>query len=105
MSDEDEILMAEIRRIAAEQKAFYEELKGENARAAVILAVSSLEDELERVLRSMFPDDLSDKLWKEIAGPGLKPFGSLKARADNGNPPPEFVFSPTHVTVIVRPAT
>ena len=28
-----------------------------------------------------------------------------KALRDNGNPPPEFAFSPTHVTVIVRPAT
>ena len=28
-----------------------------------------------------------------------------KALQDNGNPPPEFAFSPTHVTVIVRPAT
>ena len=27
-----------------------------------------------------------------------------KALEDNGNPPPEFDFSPTHVTVIVRPA-
>ena len=27
-----------------------------------------------------------------------------KALRDNGNPPPEFAFSPTHVTVIVRPA-
>ena len=28
-----------------------------------------------------------------------------QALQDNGNPPPEFAFSPTHVTVIVRPAT
>ena len=28
-----------------------------------------------------------------------------KALQDNGNPPPEFAFFPTHVTVIVRPAT
>ena len=27
-----------------------------------------------------------------------------KALRDNGNPPPEFAFSPTHVTVIVRSA-
>jgi ATP-dependent DNA helicase RecG len=27
-----------------------------------------------------------------------------KALAENGNPPPEFTFSPTHVAVIVKPA-
>jgi hypothetical protein len=71
-----------LRKEAAEQKAFYDELAGESPRAAVILAVASLEDELERLIRSKFPGETSRTLWKKIAGPGFTPLGSLSAKAD-----------------------
>ena len=83
MTDDDEdALREEIRKVAAELKAYYDELEGESPRAAAILAVASLDDELERLIRYKFPPDLDDKLWKKIAGPGFTPLGTLKAKAD-----------------------
>lgn len=66
-----------------EMMAFYDELNGESARAAAILAASGLDDELEKLLLKKFPDTLDKKFWKkQICGPGFTPLGSFKAKAD-----------------------
>lgn len=82
MSDNDDSISEQIRSAATELKEFYDELRGESPRAAAILAVASLEDEIERLVRSRFPEETSNRLWNKIAGPGFTPLGSLKAKAD-----------------------
>lgn len=78
----DKSLKDEIRSAINDLNSYYNELAGESPRAAAILAVASLEDELERLLASKFPPDISSNLWKDIAGPGFTPLGSFKARVD-----------------------
>jgi hypothetical protein len=80
MSDDGD-LRNELQRATNEINSYYNELAGESPRAAAILAVASLEDELERLVASKFPG-VSRTLWKEIAGPGFTPLGSFKARVD-----------------------
>jgi hypothetical protein len=82
MQDDDEVTLEDIRAAANEINSYFNELAAESARAAAILAVASLEDELERLLASKFPSGVSRTLWKQIAGPGLTPLGSFKARVD-----------------------
>lgn len=65
--------------IIGEVVAYFDELDGESPRAAAILAVAALEDELDALLRSKFPPSTSNTRWKLIAGPE-KPFGSLEAK-------------------------
>jgi hypothetical protein len=77
---EDDDLLEDVLKAVVENNAYYEELEGESPRAAAILAVASLEDELGRLIRSKFPPALTDKAWKDIAGPGFTPLGSYKAR-------------------------
>jgi hypothetical protein len=70
-------------RVFDEIKARYDELGGESARAAAILSVSLLEDELESLILKKFPADLSERLWhKKICGPGHTPLGTFSAKAD-----------------------
>jgi hypothetical protein len=52
----------------------------ESLRAAAILAVSSLEGELEKLILMKFPRDISHQTWKTIAGAGPTPLGSFKAK-------------------------
>jgi len=81
-SDDSPFLRAALEQVAAELEAYYAELNGESPRAAAILAMASIEDELERLIRRKFPHEISNKLWKRICGPGLTPFGTFKAKAD-----------------------
>ena len=82
MTNDDDALSEELGRIYDEIKAYFDELVGESPRAAAILAVASLEDELDALLRSKFPHTISNPTWKRIAGPGPTPFGNLKAKTD-----------------------
>ena len=79
--EQDDALLEDLRKAVREVTAYYEELEGESPRAAAILAVAGLEDELERLLLTKFPG-VSKKTWEEIAGPGFRPLGSFKARND-----------------------
>ena len=72
----------EIQRYVEDAKAYFDELHGESARAAAILAVASLDDVLEELLLTRFPQPLDKKLKKKVFGPGLKPFGTYTAKAD-----------------------
>ena len=74
----DEELSNDLRQAVAEVTAYYQELDGESPRAAAVLAVSSLHDELEKLVRTKFPK-ASHKTWERIAGPGFTPLGSFKA--------------------------
>jgi len=82
MTDEWVDLSDELSGVLDELTAYYDELEGESPRAAAILAVASMEDELDLLLRSKFPDTTSNTAWKSISGSGPKPFGSLKAKTD-----------------------
>ena len=75
-------LSDDLRQAWDDIQAYYDELNGESSRAAVILAVASLEDELERLILKKFPSDLSPKVWKRVCGPGHSPLGSFKAKSD-----------------------
>ena len=77
--DREELLKA-----VEEINAYYAELEGESPRAAAILSVSSLEDELESLLLKQFSRTITPKAWKDIAGPGPTPLGSFKAKNDFG---------------------
>jgi hypothetical protein len=78
---EDDDLIGDIRNAVVERNAYFQELEGESPRAAAILAVASLEDELEKLLLSKFPKSITRQIWKNIAGP-TGPLGSYKARND-----------------------
>ena len=92
--DNDDELRAALEVAHDEIQAYYGELEGESPRAAAILAATSLEDELEALVRRQFPAVIIDegdndqerrkkgKLWGRISGPGHKPLGSAKAKAD-----------------------
>jgi len=81
MTGVEPTLREELNRVIAEVRSYYDELEGESPRAAAVLAVAALEDELDALLRSKFPRETSDKKWGKIAGPA-SPLGSLKAKAD-----------------------
>lgn len=75
-------LEPELRAVIEERIAFYAELEGQSPRAAVILAVASLEDQIMALIRTKFPEDVDEELWRAIAGSGHSPLGSMKAKAD-----------------------
>ncbi len=83
MSGDDELidddLVEDLGKAYEEISAYFDELEGESARAAAVLAVAALEDQLELLIHSKFPG-ASQKVWKQIAGPGLTPLGSFKTR-------------------------
>ncbi len=83
MADQDDGTATDLgdvfRRVSAELTAFYDELEKGSPRAAAVLAVTALEDALEDLLRTKFPE-ATDAEWKHIAGPGSTPFGSMKAK-------------------------
>jgi len=76
---EGDAIKTELSKVFDEVWAYFKELEGESPRAAAVLAVASIEHQLGRLIRGKFPK-ISDKLWKEIAGPGFTPLGSFKAR-------------------------
>ncbi len=57
--------------------AFYDELEGESARAAAILAVAQIDHELTEIIKRYFPADVDKKVWIQLFGPGA-PNGNLK---------------------------
>jgi len=63
-------------------QSYYDELNGESPRAAAILVMISLEDEIERLIRKKFPSDLSNTKWDKICGAGPKPLGTFEAKRD-----------------------
>ena len=82
MSHSKAPICEELERVFDEVTAYFDELEGESPRAAAILAVAGLEDELEALLRSKFPETTSNANWKRIAGPGPTPFGTIKAKTE-----------------------
>jgi hypothetical protein len=82
MTKEDSEIREALRIAFDEITAYYDELNGESPRAAAILAVSALEDELDAIIRSQFPRSTSNTKWKLVAGPGPTPFGTTKAKTD-----------------------
>jgi len=76
---DEEFSLEDLRKAAEEVNAYFGELEGESPRAAAVLAVASLENELGHLIRSKFTR-ITPKLWKEMAGPGFTPQGSFKAR-------------------------
>jgi len=95
MPEENSSLSGAIYQAIEVVRANFQELDGESDRAAVILAMASFEDALELFIRSKFRRHLSDRIWKDIAGPGHTPMGTLKAKNDIAH---AFVFygSKTH---------
>jgi hypothetical protein len=81
MATFDPDLRAAIKKAVADINAFYGELNGESARAAAILAIASLDNELTRIIRRIFADDLAQDVWRRVAGPGA-PLGDLKHRTN-----------------------
>lgn len=75
----DDDLIDDLREAVKSINAYYEELEGESPRAAAILAVASLEDELERLIRTKFPKNITRQVWKKIAGPTAA-LGSYNAK-------------------------
>lgn len=85
LMSEENSLREDLLKAVAQINAYYEELEGESPRAAAILAVASLEDELEKlILFKKFPKTIQPSVWKKIAGAGPTPLGSLKAKTDFG---------------------
>jgi hypothetical protein len=82
MASLDPDLHRTIATIVADLTAYYSELDGESPRAAAILAVASLENELKRLIRTRLVADMSNTLWERLAGSGSAPFGSLNAKID-----------------------
>jgi len=69
-----------IRSALKELTPFFDELEGESDRAAAILACSCVENACGNILRSQFPHDIDDKVWKGIFGPGA-PISDLTNKA------------------------
>lgn len=65
----------------ADLNAQYAELNGESARAAAILAVAMLDNELSNVIRHHFREDLDKDIWDRIFGPGA-PMGDFKNKTN-----------------------
>jgi len=85
MEEDEAKLRATLSAAYDEIEAYYRELEGESPRAAAVLVVIRLEDELESLIRKQFSRaDDDQKLWKRLAGPGPTPFGSLKSKIDVG---------------------
>lgn len=83
-SDLDEIdksLHATLHEVYEEFTAFYEELNGESARAAAILVVAKIEDELITIIKRYFPPDVDEKVLNRIFGPG-RPISDLKNKTN-----------------------
>ena len=57
--------------------AFYTELDGESARAAAILIVVQIDEELTKIIARYFPADVDKKVWKQLFGSN-GPIGNLK---------------------------
>ena len=77
--EQDQELLADIKRAIDQVNAYHEELDGESPRAAAILAVANLEDELERLLLVRFTGVTKD-VWQTLAGAQQAPLGSLYAK-------------------------
>lgn len=77
LDDEFEKSLGEdIRKAYEEVAAFYAELEGESARAAAILVVAQIDQELTKVISRYFPADIDKKIWKKLIGPNA-PIGNL----------------------------
>lgn len=71
MSEEiDEKALDEfIREAYGQITAFYSELNGENSRAAAILIVARIDQELSKIIGRYFPADVNEKVWQQLFGP------------------------------------
>lgn len=76
MVEFDPDLRDAIRKAVDSINAYYEELNGSSARAAAILAVANLDNELTAIIRRHFSDDLDKDVWERIFGPG-SPMGDF----------------------------